>query len=186
MTRGGLLGLLIAFSYSAGNVLPASGQGQRWHVAPSTGSGEVYLFSTVLAALTGGAEKVPPHATLLLRCGGDQSTLPFFQSPVLEDSVPYVLRRACEEGHDFCSEQAIPFRMSVGTKDGQSIVYADTAGIREISYMYPRDDAQRDRWLHWLDTGSELELGFDWYKGDSLKWKWSLRQYASTREKKCR
>ena len=132
-----------------------------------------------------GSEKTAAPGSILIRCEGDLPALPAFAFEILEHSQPYVLRLPCTEGNAFCSERSIPFRISVTADDGRNTVMADTAGIQDDHFMYPRDETQRVRWLHWLDTAAELGRGLTWHQDGLFEWTWDLRSYASKRVRVC-
>lgn len=135
MNKSRLAGLLAVLLLAALGALPGRGQ-TRWHsmparMIPSMGSEGTFLYAIALAVPTDGSEKTAAPGSILIRCGGGLPSLPAFAFEILENSEPHVLRMPCEEDHVFCSERAIPFRISVTTNDGQNNVQADTAGIRD-------------------------------------------------------
>ena len=190
MNKRFLAGLLAVLLFSALGVLP--GQGQTiWRSMPAQmmssimGSEGMFVYAIALAVPTDGSEKTATPGSILIRCEGDLPALPVFAFEILENSESHVLQMPCEADNAFCSERAIPFRVSWTTGDGKDHIRADTAGIRNEAFLHPRNEAQRDRWLHWLDTGAELGIGFDWHQDGLFEWTWDLRQYASKREQIC-
>lgn len=112
--------------------------------------------------------------------------MPYFLFGPLETSDSLAAQQIpCKEGNDYCSERGIPIRISVDTTDGQTITRADTAGIRENIYLYPRNEDQRVGWLHLLNSGNVLSIAFDWYQDGAFDWSWPLERYHSLREKHC-
>ncbi len=112
--------------------------------------------------------------------------MPYFLFPPLETYDSLAVHMPCKEDNGYCSEKGIPIRMSVGPTDGQIVSVADTAGVRENIYLYPRSEDQRVEWLHLLNSREELSIGFDWYEENVFSWSWRLTQYHSLREKHCK
>lgn len=162
--------------------LPASAQ--YWHSMPADG-GAYLLFSPVNSTPVNDTSSLA-HSVLFTRCGGDMPAMPYFLFPPLEASDSLAVQMPCKEGDDYCSERGIPVRISVDTIDGRTITRADTAGIKDKTYLYPRNEDQRVEWLHLLNSGAMLSISFDWYQDGFFDWSWHLIPYHSLRDKHCK
>ncbi len=161
--------------------LPASAQ--YWHVMSGEEEGTRLLFAPVNSTPVNDASVA--HSALFARCGGKIPPLPYFLFPPLETSDSLAVQMSCQEDNDYCSERGIPIRISVDNSDGQTVTRADTAGIKDNVYLYPRSEDQRVEWLHLLNSGDVLTLGFDWYQEGAFHWSWKLKRYHSLWDRHC-
>lgn len=162
--------------------LPASAQ--YWH-SMSVGGGAYLLFSPVNSTPLNETSSLA-HSVLFTRCGGSMPPMPYFLFPPLETSDSLAVQMPCQEDNDYCSERGIPIRILIDTIDGQTIAIADTAGIKDNIYLYPRNEDQRVEWLHLLNSGDVLSIAFDWYQDGIFDWNWPLTSYHSLRDKHCK